>query len=486
VLFTDGYERPSHGIVELAAPVIVLAGEVVDPDGKPLEEAQLSMGFYLQNLRELTIELDTRTTSIAGPQVQDAGHFRWEHVPQVAGWSFAARCPGWETRVVSLPPGSDEHMRIVLQRKRPTPKLSGVVLDEQGQAAADASVLFGDASTETDSSGRFTLASREWREESDLVAAKQGAIAAIVQEFGRQIPLESSDVTGLVLRLGGEPLALGGRVLSASGEPCVGWEVDLYDGTPAGGQVSPVERLSAGRSKNSRGPLTDAAGTFRLEGLAARAYRVRALSPGNRLMVLSEPVVPGSGNLVMRVPADAFRARVAGRVVTTKGEAVGGARILIGARTAENKQGWTEGLRGPSAATDDQGRFELLDVPRYFVAMSFDVDRTRAKTMVLAPDMPGENLEIVVARRTRFHIELDPTDAADAFEIVDAHGDRLSMTIYDSADWKQSTRVLRDDAGFPACEASEEAVACLLLRNGTELRRVPIELRPGRTNVIRP
>jgi len=486
VLFTDGYEKPSRGIVQIAAPAIVLAGEVVDADGTPLEAAQLSMGIFLQNLRELAIELDTRTTSMAGPQLQNGGHFRWEHVPQVAGWSFAARCPGWETRFVGLPSASDEHMRIVLQRKRPTPKLSGVVFDEQGQPAAGARVLFGDASTQADSSGRFTLASLEWREQSDLIAAKQGAIAAILPEFGRQIPQDSSDVTGLVLQLGGKPLAIEGHVVSASGEPCVGWEVDLYDGTPAGGSVSAVERLSAGRDRDSRGPLTDASGAFRLAGLATRAYRVRALSPGQRMMVLSDPVVPGSGDLVMQVPADAIRARVTGRVVNTKGEAIGGARISIDARTAENKQGWDIGLQGGSIATDDQGRFELLNVPRYHVTMNVDVGKTRVKTFVLAPDMSSENLEIAVARRSRLHVELDPADAADAFEIVDARGERLSMTVYDSSDWQHSTRVLRDDAGFPACEASEEAVACVLLRNGIELRRIPIELMPDRKNVIRP
>ena len=114
------------------------------------------------------------------------------------------------------------------------------------------------------------------------------------------------------------------------------------------------------------------------------------------------------------------------------------------------------------------------------------VDDLIQKTIELAPSESGEDMEIVIPRPARFHVELEAADPADAFEILDARGQKLTVLAHMGGDEPKSTRVSRDEGGFPACETSDEAAELVLLRGTDELRRVSITLDPDKKNVIRP
>jgi RNA polymerase sigma-70 factor (ECF subfamily) len=486
MLFTEGFDRSTDETVRIAAPRIIVAGEVVGEDGAPIEGAEVTMSIHLHNLREMPIELGQRSVGIMSADMSAGGKFRFEHMPCITGWSFTAHCPGWEPGHRRIPRASSEHMRIVLKRVKPTPKVSGVVLDAEGRPAAFAHVMLGNAAAQTGLEGRFVLTTGAWREDMDLVAAKQGTMAAVMPDFGREIASTQGDIAGLVLRLGPTPLTIEGRVLSATGEPCADWEVDVYDGTPAGRFGTFAEGLSAGREMLAPAPRTKKSGKFRVDGLSERTYRVRALSPGKRLMVLSEPVAAGTEGLVLKVPSDAVRARVTGRVISRKGDPVAGAWVSVEARTGENEGSRRMGLHGGAVETDELGRFVLTDVPRYHAFLTVTVGKNRDEPIVLAPESSGENLEITVSRMARFRVELSAADETDAIEVVDAQGTKLLMHVHQSFDLQRLTRVPRDEDGFPPCETDEGAAAIVFLRGGSELRRVPVALSLDETNVIKP
>jgi RNA polymerase sigma-70 factor (ECF subfamily) len=486
LLFLSAYERPAHSVVQIAAHAVTLAGEIVDADGELLEDAQAWIDLYLWNLRELPFDLDIRTSGMLRAACPGPGTFRFERAPLVAGWRIEVRCAGYRTVHLPIPERNDEHLRVALERAHATPSLSGIVLDAEGRPATGAVVAFGYARTLSGPDGRFTLAAKDWRPESDLVAVKSGAIAAVLPEFGRKIGANQGDVGGIALRLGGTPLTIEGRVLDAHGEPCAGWEVDVYDKTPAGALVPSVEALSAGRAEDERAHRTDAAGAFRVDGLAPRAYRLSAISSDRHLLIVSDPVLPGTSELLLRLPADAVRARVAGRVLSKHGVPIEGASVYVEGVTGRNKEGWSVGLRCPPAKTDALGRFELRDVPRYHVDLKVRADGVGETPIPLAPTDTGENLEVVIARQARFHVELAESDPADAFEVADAQGRKLTIVAHGPGGLIRTTRVPRDEAGFPACETEEDAAALVLLREGVELRRVMLTLDPDRRTAIRP
>ena len=121
-------------------PGLVLEGDVVDPDGKPLREAKVTV--YLQAGRY--------GSSIDGKPVKTdrQGHYTIEGLPKGQRYSVCATADGYGQRSVTLEPAqasADGAELAPIALDVADMSISGVVVDEDGKPVSDASVsVYGD------------------------------------------------------------------------------------------------------------------------------------------------------------------------------------------------------------------------------------------------------------------------------------------------------------------------------------------------------
>jgi protocatechuate 3,4-dioxygenase beta subunit len=424
----------------------------------------------------------------------EQGRFRLGSIPFVPGEMITAgRMDAPSTAVVPIPDRSRSDLSIVIspRRRDERPRVRGLVLDDAGRPVSGAQVNFSNDETTSDAQGRFELAVSNYDWDVPITATLPGRVAAVIDGFGKELhdhaqAHEGAGVDDVILRLGGAALTITGRVVDAAGKPCAGWKVDLQDRTPRGNSSMSLEAVTAGHRTDHDFPVTDANGAFTIEGLRDRKYRVRAFDESSCLVLVSEPVDAGTNGLEMRVPNDAFRPRVRGRVVTSSGVPVAGAHIAL-ARVRERIRKAHSLAHCREVTTGADGRFEFTDVARR--EMWLEVSGVHVKgydAYPIAEDVRGDDLEIVVTLVCRVRVALATGDPADAFEFHDAKNARMSVAVQGSGGTSAYEHIRREPDGFPVCEVDETARALVLFQGKTELRRLPIELHPGDLQIITP
>jgi hypothetical protein len=145
-------------------------------------------------------------------------------------------------------------------------------------------------------------------------------------------------------------------------------------------------------------------------------------------------------------------------------------------------------MAGPQGAvTDDQGRFELLGVPRREVVFTVGGSRIAGRTFELPEDHPGDGIVVRVA--SLCHVRVDASAAAALPDLVsfrDAedrpvmvlqieHGQSISAAAWPLSEGRSSV-----------LSVSDAAVTAVFQRQGKETARVPVALRSDAIQVIRP
>jgi RNA polymerase sigma-70 factor (ECF subfamily) len=494
-LVSDGWREQPREHIYIVAPAVDVAGTVRDSTGVPAPDAFVRRSVSRRGLREFPWTLDggfddysrqARTTS--------DGRFHLSRVPVVLGERIIAYREGEaESGSVLVPERSRNDLVITLAppRRERRPHIRGLVLDAAGRAILGAHVNFSNDETVSDANGRFELVVSNYDTETALSATMAGEIAAVIDGFGSEVRRAQQDadepsIDGVLLQLGGPALTISGRVLDAAGTPCAGWRVDLQDRTPLGNSSMSLEGVTAGHQTDHDFPITDAQGKFTVEGLRNRSYRLRAWDEHTCLTLVSEPVSAGRKDVQLCVPPDAIRARIHGRVVSSRREPVPGARVAL-SRVRVRMRSTLNFASCFEVVTDSEGRFEFLNVPRremWIVVSGVHIDGS--PTQPIAADGGDEPRELVVMFLCRVHVVLDPTDLADAYEVLDGSGKRLDVLAQTSSSINSEDHVRRGADGFPVCKISDTARTLVLYRGQTELRRVPIELHAGDLQVITP
>ena len=227
-----------------------------------------------------------------------------------------------------------------------------------------------------------------------------------------------------------------------------------------------------------------------------RKYGLRALVPATGLIVEWRNVRAGSSGVVIRLPDDAYRPTIRGRVVDLQGEPVGGlnVRVEVPAYSIPSREGTEPGYgmmhAGSSATTDEDGRFELNEVPSgptTLFASGSGYDRTPYE--LDAHDLPGpDEIEIKIPRRVSLRVEVADyrKTGAMAFSLMDGNEEVVDLsrrvgTAYTRSGWSDLTE------GKSELVSSSELATTLVLWNGDEIvGRTPVLLVPGEVNVIRP
>jgi len=300
----------------ILAPGAQLEGLVTDPDGRPLEGAEVTVvegGFaFFRPQRGGGDESEPLRTGADG-------RFRVGDLSPGEPLNLLVKRQGYAQRhVQGVRPPTEEPVTVVLE---PAGRLSGVVMDEAGSPVENAFV------TAVQSAGgpRFSTGYSHGRSDEDgafaLDDVPPGEITLQVRAEGFQTYSRS----GLRLAAGEEQrdlrlrlsrgAAVEGRVLGAGGEPL------------QGATVQAVAARQAGSNFDGVTASTDAEGRYQLGGLPFGPVTFAAEHEDHVRSVRDLQLAPGDNRLDFRLEAGLS---LSGRVVDAAGQPVLAAEVRLG------------------------------------------------------------------------------------------------------------------------------------------------------------
>ena len=478
----------SDAAVIVVADLVDLAGRVVDAHGNAIADTRLWLACDAAALSRVPASL--HATSLVGRgRVSSAdGSFALAALPSGPGLALEVWREGYAAGRVPVPSASTSDLVVRLDRSAGLRALAGIVVDESGGGVAGASVRLGELyTTSTRPDGTFALPFGDDLEGASLFAWAPGRRAARVEGLGTRLAASDGDPTPVRLVLGPPPLSIRGRIVRADGTPGAGWKVSLASGTSASlHQAAPVwvEDLVAGRA---RAVASADDGSFVLGGLDERSYVLRARDERDtQLVVETEPVAAGA-EVVVEVPADALRERVAGRVVARDGTPVAGILVTASIVRLQQQGALTTAVSfdSRSTTTDELGRFELERVPRRFLHLRASGDRVVPASVELAEEARGDEVAIEVSRSCAVRIGGLGPDCADddLVAFVDAGG--RTLWIARPGGYGGPTIAL-GEARLELLSVGEEARALVVRRGEQERLRRALRLEPGATTTVAP
>jgi len=214
-------------------------------------------------------------------------------------------------------------------------------------------------------------------------------------------------------------------------------------------------------------------------------------------------VQAGTTNLVLAMPKDALYPKVAGTVRTHDGQPVAGASIFpmcdaFQARVKGRIIGTShDALDGTT--TDENGHFEMLDVPKSLVYLR--VEREDVLPLEYCRYVPGdsrfidtprelpkdkiESLDIRVDRRAHVQVELADAAFADEFVLLDDKDKPLEVSIFIGQGRREGRRAPIVDGKSYVTAGTDRAKTLVLYKAGVEVGRRGIKLAAGETTTIR-
>jgi hypothetical protein len=305
-----------------------------------------------------------------------------------------------------------------------------------------------------------------------------------------------------VIRLGGPPLAIRGRVLDSDGKPRAGvrvwvnaltffgWRPESSSGERA---LSYIEVEVAGREPGWHPQRTDERGEFVIEGLLPRSYHLTAIDDDTIARVDALDIPAGSSGVVLRFAKDALIPAVHGRAIDRDGAGIPGVRVqAVTEAYCQEYYGHRTGIwsdSGSTTETDAEGRFTLRDVPRERAFLGFDGENVLSAS-IRPGDIrwpPGdEEIVVTMIRRCHFRVELADPTLADEITLLDRGDKRVTLTEFQGGGSFSSDRMRLQEGKSSTLVASDDARTLVLYRNDAEVVRVPIELAPGELTVLRP
>jgi hypothetical protein len=227
---------------------------------------------------------------------------------------------------------------------------------------------------------------------------------------------------------------------------------------------------------------TDEQGRFRLGGLLERDYSLRVMDMHTLEVLSFGPFRPGEESVEIVFPEGELT-RIAGRVVAHDGRALAGVGITV--------RGNTHGgiwLEAGTTVSDVEGRFVFDRIGRESAMLAVSGADVVPQWIPVALRRGGESeVELRVSVRCNFQVDLGlETARADALRVLDGEG--ATMTLYRiGANGTFSTEQFPIlDGRSDSLGVDDRARTLVLLKDGVEVLRVPLDLRPGALNRLVP
>lgn len=489
VLVRQGRDNEGEDLLLVVAPRIDVIGTVTNEEGIPLADTRIDV--KLIRMVDFPEILDrARSPQVFPAQKTDAqGRFALQALPEGCAVLRLERS-GYQIHTVRVDSEIAGQSRFVLQPLTSDKViLTGWVVDHMYRTVPEARVGLGTHQTESDDWGAFRI---EFHKEevleggTTLYAAKPGYQTRVIKDFGSD-PESLTEQIEVELNLAGPALTISGRLLDADGKPLKGsaillWKEDFLTGTSTAEDLAVVDEppprdfmLSISRALS----ITDAQGAFTLTGLSNRTYPLRVFDRKLGFAMTTSPIAAGRQGVELRIPANAFREKLSGRIVNRLGEPVSGASIGVAMQIRKNAQtnSWYD--VGTTRSGDD-GRFIL---PRACRLDTLLLDVSGADIYPfeerIESDMPNSDLVLVVDCKCYFRVTLSDPSSAHAFHMLDANDERLMITELQSDGSSQGFR----NTPFPLSEGKTEVIstserACTIQLLGKNERREPIQLIP--------
>jgi hypothetical protein len=301
-------------------------------------------------------------------------------------------------------------------------------------------------------------------------------------------------------------LTIDGWLVETSGEPCEGWQLELYRGTDCGVVSFPnmlAEDLAAGGRAQKQDPRLaptggekvenpnlqkiKSDGAFRIAGLRrGQDYVLRAWNERTLRTVLSEPIPAGATRYVFTVPNAELRARVWGRVVDRRDLPIADVRVRLTMRVHE-VEGRTSYQTAGQVRAGPDGSFEFKDVPRENLLLRFDGKDVESYYHDLPATDPGADLRIKLACMCRFRYEALPgVAAALSLRVIDANEKPMRITRQlEKGSSESNTSYAIVNGRSPDLMVSDTAAWLLLKTGDGSQRRVPMPLSRGDITIVR-
>jgi len=510
--------------VLVVAPVLRVAGSVVDTQGGAVGRAHVFVQLPDDFDARFPVPLDrgerARWSAVTGAD----GRFSFARLPRIDGVTLLAAADALRPATVPMPTVDTQDLQIRLSPfAYEAGQIDGVVVDPQGAPVAGARVAMGVTSVVTDGDGRFALLLRRAGWPSAITAAKAGYLPGRL-ELPRNGGSKREDwPERVVLRLGGPPLSIAGHVRDQNDKPIEGALVWVADPTLlgiagvlplqteymlAGGELPaqaarmPVrfaddpthDDMFLDQSSNAPQPTScwffttsGKDGQFELPGLLARDYRVRAFDPTTGLGAEVGPVPAGAGTEV-RIVRDGLWPELHGIVKSVRGEPVAGVDVAHRVRlfTANERVpgGRFEGIAVRDVErvrTGADGTFVLHDVHPQHAAFHFGGDAILPLGARATDVRDPRHFEVTV--EARCHVEVALLDAAEADEIAatDRDGGELDISVLRAGSHQATTELQLHEGKSGVFVLGERAAWLLLRRGGTLVRKVALQLEPGKT-----
>lgn len=477
----------------IVAPAIDLAGTIIDEAGSAIAGAELRIDMPLDRFAGFPHALDATEAISRDMRSDAAGHFEFHAVPGASRVSLHMHADGFDDDAYTMPSETRRDVTLTLKRTSQLARaVTGVVVLNDGQPVADATVRLGFDATKTDRGGRFRLPLGDWTHPaSPLVAGRRGYQSAVVPRFGELVQPGQPLPQDQRLVLGDTPLTISGRVLQSDDTPAANWTVRLLDGTNTTPGMIPAvlaESIAAGidMTDESQELKTDSQGKFEIAGLSARAYKLRCLDLRSFVSFESDSIPAGTQGVVLRVPKGALWPRLDGRVRAADGAGVGNVRIALTLITARGEGGWTS-TDGAVATTDANGAFSLTDVPHHWTYLDVSGDAVMPTRVDLDEVDPAQEFEISVTRRCHFSFEstASANERPDGLELRDGAGGSESLWLIQGNGWSSMSHVQLHEGKSSVLSASEGSKVLVLMRAMKEIDRVPFTLAPGDVQTVR-
>jgi len=271
-------------------------------------------GSFLSGVQ---VRLEVPAEAVASPsipsQVENARHeavtasdgaFAFPGVADVGGIRLLASRDGYRTFRQTLPGGALTDLEVPLSATFERQfLLTGSVADSRGRPVPGAQVRIGKDETRSDGGGRFRLPVRDPVDTDALGVVRVGVGGALLEEIGRRLLEAGGEAVFVEVALSREQWVIEGEVRDPGGGRFSNWFVQLHEVIQDGAGEALID-LSRGPLASWQGSRLDVSGRFVLRGIGSGGrYVVRAVHKGRGLIVESEPVMPGTRPVILRVPA---------------------------------------------------------------------------------------------------------------------------------------------------------------------------------------